>query len=520
MIVADFRIIRECTEDNMQIATNRMIACLQPKLLCTEVDLKKVNELIGYIHTYTDTNIPSYDWNNWERASHTLLTIFHELFPERHYYDFAYMPSKLLELFREQMKGGLLPTYWIASWNERDFMLHKFFDNHETIDWNNIRNNQFHIGDIVYLYSSSPEQKIRYKTQVIQLNVAPEEEIDDHSYSLSKEPSTASTNRPFRLRRIGEAKTDLLSYENLQKRGLNGSIRTPRTVTGGLQQYIDTFFENKQDNSIPPADVTKDQKTYWLVSSNDSIFKLADCLLENKRVDWQASFSPKVGDIVFIYRTKPFQRINYMMKVIETNIPYRNTINDIKYWGEKHSPKGTTAPDELYHRLELLEKTPFKDLCLKKLQENGMSGVPQGPRKLSGELLDYILSAFEMNRHDFDEIEDAEGYFEGALKKVYVNRYERDQEARRKCIEVHGCKCIVCGMDFEKMYGKLGHGFIHVHHVVPISSIGKEYKIDPAMDLIPVCPNCHAMLHRNGNKKVLTVDELKVIIATNYKKQR
>ena len=209
-----------------------------------------------------------------------------------------------------------------------------------------------------------------------------------------------------------------------------------------------------------------------------------------------------------------------MMKVIATNIPYRSTINDIKYWGKKHSPKGAMAPEEPYHRLEVLEETPLNDLCLNKLKEHGMLGVPQGPRKLSGELLDYILSVFEMNRHDFDELENAEDYFEGALKKVYVNRYERDLEARRKCIEVHGCKCIVCGMDFEKMYGELGRDFIHVHHIVPISTIGEENKIDPVNDLVPVCPNCHAMLHRDGNKKVLTVDELKEIIATNNKKQK
>lgn len=36
------KIVKECTGRNMNVATNRMLACLQPKLLCTEVDLKKV----------------------------------------------------------------------------------------------------------------------------------------------------------------------------------------------------------------------------------------------------------------------------------------------------------------------------------------------------------------------------------------------------------------------------------------------------------------------------------------------
>ena len=58
------------------------------------------------------------------------------------------------------------------------------------------------------------------------------------------------------------------------------------------------------------------------------------------------------------------------------------------------------------------------------------------------------------------------------------------------------CCCSICGFDFEKNYGELGKGFIHVHHIVPVSKIGPNYIIDPVKDLIPVCPNCHAMLHR------------------------
>jgi 5-methylcytosine-specific restriction protein A len=67
-------------------------------------------------------------------------------------------------------------------------------------------------------------------------------------------------------------------------------------------------------------------------------------------------------------------------------------------------------------------------------------------------------------------------------------------------------------MDFEKMYGELGRGFIHIHHVVPISTIGKEYLLDPVKDLVPVCPNCHAMLHRGINGRVLTVEELRNVV--------
>jgi hypothetical protein len=64
------------------------------------------------------------------------------------------------------------------------------------------------------------------------------------------------------------------------------------------------------------------------------------------------------------------------------------------------------------------------------------------------------------------------------------------------CIAYFGCRCAVCGFDFEAMYGERGRGFMHVHHLVPLSIIATGYNVNPVTDLIPVCPNCHAMLHQ------------------------
>lgn len=109
-----------------------------------------------------------------------------------------------------------------------------------------------------------------------------------------------------------------------------------------------------------------------------------------------------------------------------------------------------------------------------------------------------------------DEVD--EEHIEGHRKKVMVNVYERDPAARRKCIKHYGAKCRVCGVDFSKRYGVIGKGFIHVHHLNPISNskIGKEYVVDPVKDLCPVCPNCHAMLHKK--KPPFTIQKLRKII--------
>lgn len=98
-----------------------------------------------------------------------------------------------------------------------------------------------------------------------------------------------------------------------------------------------------------------------------------------------------------------------------------------------------------------------------------------------------------------EEILEPKRIWEGALKRVVVNRYERDPGARAECIAVYGTDCSVCGFNFGATYGERGEGFIHVHHLIPLATIGRRYKVDPIAHLRPVCPNCHAMLHRGGD---------------------
>ena len=106
-----------------------------------------------------------------------------------------------------------------------------------------------------------------------------------------------------------------------------------------------------------------------------------------------------------------------------------------------------------------------------------------------------------------DEVDGNVKYSEGKTKAVLINNYERNQVARQKCIEHYGAFCQVCKFDFEKVYGSIGKNFIHVHHIVDIATIGNEYSVDPIKDLVPVCPNCHSMLHKN--KPAYLIEELK-----------
>lgn len=125
--------------------------------------------------------------------------------------------------------------------------------------------------------------------------------------------------------------------------------------------------------------------------------------------------------------------------------------------------------------------------------------VPDESLSLAGK---GILDSFEKPACDL----------EGGKLKVFVTRYERNRKLRAKCLEEWGYNCQVCGMNFEQSYGNIGKDFIHVHHLNPISCSG-TVSTDPKSDLIPVCPNCHSMLHR-GNP-LFSINELKEIMKTN-----
>lgn len=99
-------------------------------------------------------------------------------------------------------------------------------------------------------------------------------------------------------------------------------------------------------------------------------------------------------------------------------------------------------------------------------------------------------------------------YMEGAQKVILANRYERNPKARARCIAIHGSACEVCGFDFGIVFGEEFSGKIEVHHIKPISEIGEEYIVDPKKDLVPVCPNCHMMLHSKTDG-VFSIDELR-----------
>lgn len=102
------------------------------------------------------------------------------------------------------------------------------------------------------------------------------------------------------------------------------------------------------------------------------------------------------------------------------------------------------------------------------------------------------------------------GLPEGAKVRIEVNRYERSPANRAVCIAHYGAVCQLCGFSFGDIYGKRGQGFIEVHHKVPVSKLGGSYFVDPIEDLVPLCSNCHSIIHRTNPP--LSVEDTRALI--------
>ena len=269
----------------------------------------------------------------------------------------------------------------------------------------------------------------------------------------------------------------------------------------------------------------------WIISANSEDYNHRASFESRGFIDWaQDKRKYAVGDIVFIYNNRvsyPPQVLRYKTVIEKKDMHFSEIVDDKEYW-LKLSKYQKGKENDRYFRLRLVEIISEEGLDYHSLRAHGLTTTLQNPFEVNEELLEYINSILGMDetlpfidddvidtdKEDavFPETDMLDEAYEGAKKQVFVNKYERSAESRRKCIEYHGCRCAVCGMDFGEVYGDIGEGFIHVHHKVPLYKINKEYKVNYKTDLVPVCPNCHAMLHRSSDGKYLSVEELQIMM--------
>lgn len=255
----------------------------------------------------------------------------------------------------------------------------------------------------------------------------------------------------------------------------------------------------------------------WIISANSNMYNHSSSFEHYGSIDWRQSITKyEVGDTVYIYCTSPIMMLQYKCIVERINLDFSQIRDDKEYWIDLDEYQKSLGGK--YINLKLVEQISNNQMRLENLKLNGLKAAPQGPIKIKDDnLLKYIETYFTDNyQTDFfpDIVTEGTIEYEGAKKTVIVNKYERSSKARENAIKHHGLDCKICGLNFKKLYGALGEGFIHIHHLVPIHEVAENYKIDFEKDLIPVCPNCHAMLHRKVNGKEPTIDELRILMTS------
>lgn len=176
-----------------------------------------------------------------------------------------------------------------------------------------------------------------------------------------------------------------------------------------------------------------------------------------------------------------------------------------KVFSSSEASHANKKDDGLYTRLlklyaEFLSSKTFKGkekVQLTHKEKEALSNVQKAPAPVPGPKPDPLMPS------------EAEEDVEGKIRQVNVTKHERNRELRQACLRHYGYVCQVCGMDFEKVYGEIGKDFIEVHHLNPISNTDGEHVLDPKTGLVPLCSNCHSMIHRGKDGTPFTLEEMK-----------
>lgn len=128
--------------------------------------------------------------------------------------------------------------------------------------------------------------------------------------------------------------------------------------------------------------------TNWIMSANPTIYDHRAAFSENGYIDWKQTRNFLVGDIVYIYCTKPIGQICYKTIVVEIN---KTQIDNDRYW--LTSPPESN-PSIKYMRLSYIAEIDDSRLSYTALKDHGMKYPPQSPCKVNDELLLIIEQCF------------------------------------------------------------------------------------------------------------------------------
>ena len=171
--------------------------------------------------------------------------------------------------------------------------------------------------------------------------------------------------------------------------------------------------------------------------------------------------------------------------------------------GQTRNPRDTSEWDVSWSRFELALRRGQLELGHGDADNNRIAAWTQ-------QVAAAIVALLPFEEDETPEENLYGGFAEGAQTRIEVNRYERDRRNRAVALAIHGYACLACTSDLSDRYGSAAVGLIEVHHLTPVSKLGKDYHVNPATDLAPLCPNCHRVAHRKDPP--FTIAELRAMM--------
>lgn len=329
------------------------------------------------------------------------------------------------------------------------------------------KKNNMRVNDIVYLYESKTTKAIIAKFIVIDNNIVEKTRFKDEQFW--KNEVSFNSKGYFRMQLL-EFLEEPLSITWLKENGHKSSIQTSERISLELLQKIRLKELKKRIVDFP--DLANSSRDYEFNQyTRKSISRVIKSYL------FKGYSHRKIDEEVLLLdssQTKGFQSMGIL------------------------------------HYLGLIDKHKgiFKGLNSEEA-EVILNSVK------AWQLLNYFkYNNFGKTRNESalkEEIETVVKAKEGRKIQIYTYKYERKTELRNEAIKIHGLTCKACGFNFEDYYGEVGKDFIEIHHIKPLHSYDEEIDIIPEYDLVPVCSNCHRMIHRKKDN-ILSIDQLKSIL--------
>eukprot|EP00831_Metopus_contortus_P002144 TRINITY_DN10799_c0_g1_i10.p1 TRINITY_DN10799_c0_g1~~TRINITY_DN10799_c0_g1_i10.p1 ORF type:complete len:412 (+),score=54.41 TRINITY_DN10799_c0_g1_i10:227-1462(+) len=378
-----------------------------------------------------------------------------------------------------------------------------------------------------------------YKTRVEKINIDFENITDDKEFWKDKNAYEEWKNCKYaRLRLLHNIDTEKFKLDILIKNGLKSAPQGPARINKQLNKYISEIFKEYFENTEEAVNINKYE------------IRLTNCEKDSNLLYEREVISiPAAGTINLIYKYKIHAHPNNVKSYSYKKALYYTFREKGGLMRKLYSLKKTINLNP--HNLDQINNVNLDEKIKERLQgyindrSNSFMFSEHGVYKfyILDESLELtkVVSLPGQNNHAYftisemysgkcivernnkdividQEYENVENYniSEGKMITVQVNKYERSPKARKKCLKYYGYKCCVCGFDLEEYYGSIGKEIIEVHHKKALHEIKENYVVNPIKDLIPVCSNCHTIIHSRNPK--FEIEELKSIIQLKLSK--